>query len=382
MKSLRLILTHARYFSPAWVFASLNLWFGTWAIYIPAVQSRLEIDKAELGFAIFFLSLGVFTVFPLAARIINRLGVGRATWYGVLASSVFAFFPLVAPNYLSLVASLFFFGMSNGFTDIAMNTLVTEIEKEDKQNFMSAAHGFFSLGGVLAGLGSFLIPIFGSPALHMAVVILLVFIVNLGLRKNYRKMVAAPVEKEPFSLSLFKPLLLLGAISFIVMGGEGAVVDWSALYLKEVSLAPEFLWGTGFLAFSTTMTLGRFLGDGISSRIGSVRIVALGSAIAVAGYLAVLSGQTALAIVGFALIGLGFSVIIPELFRIGGNVKGVESSQGVAFIAGTGYSGFLAAPPILGYLADRFGLGTSFTVLLVCAALVLLATFRLGRRSR
>ena len=382
MKSLRLILTHARYFSPAWVFASLNLWFGTWAIYIPAVQSRLEIDKAELGFAIFFLSLGVFTVFPLAARIINRLGVGRATWYGVLASSVFAFFPLVAPNYLSLVASLFFFGMSNGFTDIAMNTLVTEIEKEDKQNFMSAAHGFFSLGGVLAGLGSFLIPIFGSPALHMAVVILLVFIVNLGLRKNYRKMVAAPVEKEPFSLSLFKPLLLLGAISFIVMGGEGAVVDWSALYLKEVSLAPEFLWGTGFLAFSTTMTLGRFLGDGISSRIGSVRIVALGSAIAVAGSLAVLSGQTALAIVGFALIGLGFSVIIPELFRIGGNVKGVESSQGVAFIAGTGYSGFLAAPPILGYLADRFGLGTSFTVLLVCAALVLLATFRLGRRSR
>ncbi len=382
MRSLRLILTHSRYFAPAWVFASLNLWFGTWAIYIPAVQTRLGIDKAELGFAIFFLSLGVFTVFPLAARIINRLGVGRATWYGVMASSVFAFFPLVAPNYLSLVVSLFLFGMSNGFTDIAMNTLVTEIEKEDKQNFMSAAHGFFSLGGVLAGLGSFLIPLFGGPALHMAVVILLVFAINLSLRRNYLKLVAAPVEKEPFSLSLFKPLLLLGAISFIVMGGEGAVVDWSALYLKEVSLAPEFLWGSGFLAFSTTMTLGRFLGDGISSRIGSVRIVALGSIIAVAGYIAVLYGQTALAILGFALIGLGFSVIIPELFRIGGNVKGVESSQGVAFIAGTGYSGFLAAPPILGYLADRFGLPTSFAVLLVCAALVLLATFRLGRRRK
>ena len=101
-----------------------------------------------------------------------------------------------------------------------------------------------------------------------------------------------------------------------------------------------------------------------------------------AGYLAVLSGYTCWAIAGFALIGLGFSVIIPELFRIGGNVKGVESSQGVAFIAGTGYSGFLAAPPILGYLADRFGLGTSFTVLLVCAALVLLATFRLGRSQK
>ncbi|EAR14255.1 MFS transporter [Robiginitalea biformata] len=374
MKSLRLILTNPRYLAPAWVFASLNIWFGTWAIYIPTVQSRLGIDKADLGLAIFFLSLGVFTVFPVAARIINRLGVGRATWIGVLGSSFFAFFPLIAPNYYALVASLFFFGLSNGFTDIAMNTLVTEIEKEDRQNFMSAAHGFFSLGGVLAGLGSFLIPRIDSPALHMGGVILLVLLANAGLRRQYLKITAAPVEKEGFSLKLFRPLLLLGIISFVVMGGEGAVVDWSGLYLKEVVGSPEYLWGGGFLAFSVTMTLGRFLGDGISARIGSVRIVAAGSAIAVLGYLSVLWAHPFAALAGFALVGLGFSVIIPELFRIGGNVRGVDSSQGVAFIAGTGYSGFLAAPPVLGYLAEAFGLRTSFWVLLGCATLVLLAT--------
>ncbi|HSR59629.1 MAG TPA: hypothetical protein VLL47_02685, partial [Robiginitalea sp.] len=226
----------------------------------------------------------------------------------------------------------------------------------------------------------FLIPRIGNPALHMGVVILVVLAVNLGLRKQYLSFRAAPVVKEPFSLRLFRPLLLLGIISFVVMGGEGAVVDWSGLYLKEISRAPEFLWGAGFLAFSTTMTLGRFLGDGISARIGSVRMVGGGSLVSLAGYLAVLSELTPVAVTGFALIGLGFSVIIPELFRIGGKVGGVDSSQGVAFIAGTGYAGFLTAPPILGYLAEDFSLRTVFWVLLGCACLVWVATLVLSRR--
>jgi len=381
MKSLRLILSNPRYFAPAWVFASLNIWFGTWAIYIPTVKENLGIDKSQLGIAIFFLSLGVFTIFPVAAKIINKLGVGKATWYGVLLSSFAALLPLMAPNYYTLMGSLFLFGATNGFTDISMNTLVTELEKEDKQNFMSAAHGFFSLGGVLAGLGSFLIVFLGNPALHMLIVVIGVLIVNAILYKNYYHITAAPVEKEPFSLKLFKPLLVIGIVSFMVMGGEGAIVDWSGLFLKEISLAPEALWGAGFLAFSITMTTGRFLGDSISQKIGSVKIVALGSLIAILGYFAVLSSHTYLAIVGFGLVGLGFSVIIPELFRIGGNVKGIDSSQGVAFIAGTGYAGFLVAPPILGFLADSSSLVTSFIVLLGCTVLVLLATFVLGRKK-
>ncbi len=166
------------------------------------------------------------------------------------------------------------------------------------------------------------------------------------------------------------------------MGSEGAIVDWSGLYLQEISLAPEYLLGAGFLAFSTTMTLGRFLGDGISARIGSVKIVILGISIAMLGYVAVLSNYTLMAITGFGLIGLGFSVIIPELFRIGGTIKGVESSQGVAFIAGTGYSGFLLAPPVLGFLADTATLELSFVTLLGSSFLVLFAALFLLRKGR
>ncbi|NER09276.1 Fucose permease [Muriicola jejuensis] len=381
MKSLRLILSNPRYFGPAWAFASLNILFGTWAIYIPMVKEDLGIDKATLGIALFFLSFGVFTVFPVASRIVNYLGVGRATWYGILGLCLTALFPLMANSFLTLALALFFFGSANGLLDIAMNTLVTEIEKEDKQNFMSASHGFFSLGGVLAGLGSFLILVFENRMLHMIAAVILVLSVNLIFSKRYLHIKAAPVEKEPFSFRNFKPLLLLGVVSFVVMASEGAIVDWSGLFLKEVSLAPEALWGAGFLGFQITMTLGRFLGDAISARIGSVRIVALGSSIAIAGYLCVLAGHTYMAILGFALTGLGFSVIIPELFRIGGNVKGVESSQGVAFIAGSGYSGFLLGPVILGFLAEQYSLNTSFSVLLT-GVVVVLFTSLLMRKNR
>ena len=382
MKSLYLILSNPRYFAPAFVFASLNIWFGTWAIYIPSVKDKLDINKADLGIALFFLALGVFTVFPIASKIINRIGVGRATWWGVLFCTVAALLPLAAPSYGWLCAALYIFGLSNGITDIAMNTLVTELEKEDKVQFMSAAHGFFSLGGVVAGLGSFLIPVIDRPILHMLLIAAVVLLVNLYFRKQYLLKRAAPVEKEPFSLKLFKPLFFLGLIGFISFASEGAIVDWSALYLKEVTLAPEKLFGAGFLAFSITMTLGRFLGDDISERIGSFNIVALGAIVAIVGYFAVLSEVTVWAILGFALTGLGFSVMVPELFRIGGKAKGVDSAQGIAFIAGTGYLGFLSGPVILGFLAEEYSLGSSFWALLVCAVLVLSMTLVLNTTRR
>jgi len=382
MKSLWLILSNPRYFGAAWVFTSINIWFGTWAIYIPTVKEKLDIDKADLGIALFCLSLGVFTIFPVASKIINKLGVGRASWYGVVGVSVTAMLPLMAPNYYLLMVALYLFGASNGFIDIAINTLVTEIEKEDKQNFMSAAHGFFSLGGILVGLGSFLIPVIGNPVLHMGITVVLVFGINFFLKKHYIHVVAAPVEKEPFSFKLFKPLLLLGIIGFVSFGSEGAIIDWSGLYLKEMTMAPELLIGAGFLAFSTTMTLGRFLGDGISAKIGPIKIVGLGAFIAAIGFVLVLTQHTTWSIIGFAFNGLGFSVIVPELFRIGGNVKGVDSSQGVAFIAGAGYIGFLLGPVILGFIAENASLNYSFILLLCLALMVLGITFFLRRRGK
>jgi MFS family permease len=380
MKSLRLIVANPRYFAPAWSFATLNILFGTWATYIPVIKEDIGLDKATLGFAIFFLSLGNFTIFPLASKLINKIGVGKATWYGVVLICLASILPFLALNYYTLITGLYFYGAANGFLDISMNTLVTEIEKEDKQHFMSAAHGFFSLGGVIAGLSSFLIVILDNRVVHICSTAVLLLVISAVLRKNYIHIVSPPIEKESFKIKNFKPLFVLGIISFVIMGSEGAIIDWSGIYLQEVNLAPEKLIGLGFLAFSIMMTLGRFLADGLSAKIGSVKIVILGTSLAIAGFFLVLLGILTVTILGFALIGLGFSAIIPELFRIGGKVKGVESSQGIAFIAGTGVSGFLLGPVVLGFLAESYSLRISFMLLLICSIVVLGASFVLKQK--
>jgi fucose permease len=178
-------------------------------------------------------------------------------------------------------------------------------------------------------------------------------------------------------------LLGLALISFMVMGSEGAIEHWSKLYMLDiVKISSDQLAGFGFVAFSATMMLGRFLGDGISARIGPLKIIMGGTALAAFGFIAVLTAGYWSALIGFALVGLGFSVIIPELFRLAGKAKGVSSSEGIALVAGLGYVGFLASPALLGFLSGIGTLRLSFTALLVVAVLAFLIAGILKGREK
>ena len=381
MNSIQRLFSSKRYLGPAVVFASLNFVFGTWAIYIPSVKSGLAIDKSQLGIAIFFLALGTFSVLPFAARLIRFFGVGKSTGLGVLCIVITAVFPFLAASYTHLIIALFFLGAAQGFTDIAMNGLVAHIEKEDQQSIMSVTHGFFSLGGVLAGLGSFAMAWISNPVAHMSIALVLVVLANLYFFPLYRNIKAPVVPKAKVSLEEIKPFLLLGVISFIVMGSEGAIVDWSGLYLQEVSVAPEFLIGGGFFLFSMCMTIARFFGDQWSDRFGSIQIIAIGALVASLGYLLVLSADTYLALLGFALNGLGFSVIIPEVFRIAGQSKTIDPAKAMSVVAGFGYSGFLLTPVVLGAVSESFGLAIGFSGLLISVLVVMLLAFRFKHKK-
>lgn len=381
MNSIQRLFSSKRYLGPAVVFASLNFVFGTWAIYIPSVKSGLAIDKSQLGIAIFFLALGTFSVLPFAARLIRFFGLGKSTGLGVLCIVITAVFPFLSASYTHLIIALFFLGAAQGFTDIAMNGLVAHIEKEDQQSIMSVTHGFFSLGGVLAGLGSFAMAWISNPVAHMSIALVLVVLANLYFFPLYRNIKAPVVPKAKVSLEEIKPFLLLGVISFIVMGSEGAIVDWSGLYLQEVSVAPEFLIGGGFFLFSMCMTIARFFGDQWSDRFGSIQIIAIGALVASLGYLLVLSTDTYLALLGFALNGLGFSVIIPEVFRIAGQSKTIDPAKAMSVVAGFGYSGFLLTPVVLGAVSESFGLAIGFSGLLISVLLVMLLAFRFKHKK-
>ena len=317
----------------------------------------------------------------LAPLLIKKLGVGKATAYGVFILLFTLVLPFVASTFLILCAGMYIFGTACGFTDIAMNTLVTELEKEDGVTIMSANHGFFSIGGFLgAGIGGLFLESVNVPLNHLLVVIAIMLILNLIFVKHYFKIKSVSEEKEAFSLKNFLPLLGLALIGFFVMASEGAIVDWSALYLEKVSLANISMIGLGYTAFSITMAIGRFLGDEISSRYGSRQLIILGSLLGSVGFACVLLVNPMWVIIGFGMVGLGLSVIVPELFRLGGKTEGVESSQGISFISGTGFLGFLVGPVLLGFLADMSTLKLSFIALLCFTGMSMLIALRLKRR--
>lgn len=358
---------------------TINVLLGTWAIYIPTIKSKLGIGEGELGTAIFFMALGTLTMLVLAPMLIDRLGVGKATAYGIFIFLFTLIIPFIASSLSVLCLGMYLFGATSGFTDIAMNTLVTELEKKDHVAIMSANHGFFSIGGFFgAGIGSFFLESVHIPINHLLVVIAIMLLLNIFFVKEYFN-IQAVVEKEKkrFNWKYFLPLLTLGIIGFFVMASEGAIVDWSALYLEKVSMANISMIGLGYTIFSITMALGRFLGDDISARFGSKQLILIGSFVALLGFGSVLLITPILAIIGFGLVGLGLSVIVPELFRIAGKTKGIEASQGISFIAGSGFTGFLIGPVVLGFLADISSLKLSFIALFCFVLMAILLSLRL-----
>jgi fucose permease len=380
MSSLQLILSKSKYFAPAFVFATLNIVIGTWAIYIPSIKAKLAIDEGQLGIAIFCMALGTLTMVALAPKIIKLLGVGRATAFGLFLFLISFIVPFGANSYIIFCFSMYVVGAFSGFTDVAMNTLVTEIEKQDDIHIMSANHGFFSLGGFVgAGVGSFFLSETVVPMYHVFIVVTVLFILNLVFVKSYFNIKINEGDTQSFKLRNFKPLLVLALIAFFIMASEGAIVDWSALYLEKVSLAKVAWVGLGYTAFSATMALGRFLGDEISNRFGSKVLILAGSFLGILGFGFVLLVKPLFVITGFALVGFGLSVIIPELFRLGGKTEGIASSQGISFISGVGFFGFLIGPVLLGFLADVSSLKLSFLALLGFVVVSFLLTLRLKR---
>ncbi|MDB4402994.1 MFS transporter, partial [Algibacter sp.] len=240
-------------------------------------------------------------------------------------------------------------------------------------------------GGVLgATLGSILMPIFNLPVYHMLTISVFIILINLVLTKYYFSISEEQHSKETntYSLKKIRPLIAIAFIAFVIMSSEGAIEHWSSLYLLEVvKITKQNLAGLGFIVFSVMMTIGRFFGDGISAKIGSIKIILLGCVLASIGYLCILVSQLIITVLGFAIVGLGLSVIIPELFRMAGKAKGVKASVGISIVSGIGFSGFLLGPVVLGYISNTYNLKISFLALLVLTGFALLIAILKLRRG-
>ncbi|UZR99313.1 MFS transporter [Chondrinema litorale] len=366
MKPLRIFFTSKKYFAIGFSFAAISFLFSTWIIYIPFTAEKLELDEKQIGLALFFISLGAFTIMPLSSRILEALGEGKAVVITILTLSTLLIFPFLAETKFLLYSSLYFVGISSGFLGIAVNALVTVVEKQEKVLIMNGSHGFYSLGGVTgAGLGGLLASVLNNPVWHAIIVLAFMAIVQLILASSYihiKTETELKKENQPFNL---KPVLGLALVGFSIMIGEGAIADWSSLYLQRVLDAPTELIGMGYAGFSFMMAIGRFYGDKVTAHWGSAKLIQIGCLIGASGLLLVISASLIPVLIGFMLIGLGFSGIIPEIYRLAGSIENVKPSEGIAAVSGTGHIGFLIGPVGLGYIAGLMGLQASFGVLLL-----------------
>jgi MFS family permease len=385
MKSLRLILSNANYFAPAWVFASMNILIGTWILYIPFIKLKFNLNDGQIGFALFFTALGLLISIPFIAGINKKIGVGKSTKIGIILLAFLYNFPLLAPNYIALCSAMLCIGLLSGFTSISLNALTSHIEKNEEQNFMSAAHGFFSLGGFIgAGIGSVFISQFSNPSIHMLGISAIIILTTLFLSKNYEKITGSEKVKAAHNPAFFrsiKPLLIISTIAFIILFNEGAVEHWSNLFLFDVIKVSESKAGFGFILFSLTMTIGRFLGDGFSHKIGSKKIILYASSVAFIAYLCIIYANFYLSVLGFGLLGFGLSVIIPEIFRIAGKTKDLDTSFAISIVSGIGFVGFLVGPVLLGAISNASNLVMSYVFLSVLIIIAFcLALFGLKKK--
>ena len=376
MNSLKLILSQRAFFAPAGVFSSINMLIGTWILYLPHIKNKFDLNEAALGFALFFTACGLLISIPFIPVLNKRLGTGRSTKIGIILLALAFNLPLLAPSYLLLCSSLFLIGLISGFTDVSMNALIAIIEGREKVHLMSAAHGFFSLGGFIgAGVGSLFLLSFSNPQLHMLLITLVVIIANVGLAHSYEHINETPdrqnsLDKQPFFNTL-RPVFGLSLVAFVVLFNEGAVEHWSNLFLFEVVNIPQNQAGYGFVLFSLTMTLGRFLGDGFSLRHGSIKTLGYGAFVALLGYGLILTVHPIGSVVGFGGLGMGLSVMVPEIYRLAGQNKTLPTSVAISTVSGVGFVGFLIGPVLLGVIAKFSALFYSYVFLMSSLLLAL-----------
>ena len=363
---------------------------STWVSRIASVKSALHLGDGALGLALLGTAIGSVTAIPLCGALVVRRGsraIARWTAAGFCLSLLAI--PL-AYDTASLFAALLFYGAMAGANDVAMNAQAVATEKLLGTPTISRFHAMFSIGGIAGAAAGAFVAGRGVPSnahLIWAAVIFLAFALSATpLLADTRNGAVATGTRRPSLRHLPVALFALSAIGFCIFLSEGAIADWTGVYLKQVLNASAGLAPVGYAVFSAAMAVFRLAGDAITLRIGRAATIRYGGAIAAAGLsFALLVHSPYWALAGFAAAGAGFSSIIPLAFAAGGRIPELSEGAGVATVSGLGYLGFLVGPPAIGFLSEltslRVGLFLLVLLSATAAALVSLVVRAAGGKS-
>ncbi len=331
---------------------------GNWFVRIPAVQEHLGLSAGTLGAALLSVAVGALATMPVAGALSARVGSRRVTTAATLLLCALLPFLALAPTLPTFVLVLVAFGAANGAMDVAMNAEGVAVEKVYQRPIMSTFHGLFSVGGMVgAASGGLAAARDLPPVAHLLVVGLALGLIGLVASRWLLPRASAAAPVGPSFQRPTRTLLGLGIVAFCVMLGEGAMSDWSAVYLHGTLGTSEGLAAAGYSAFSLMMAAGRLSGDRLALRFGPVALVRLGGALAAGGLaLATTTSLPWLALVGFGCTGAGLSVVAPMMYSAAGRSAEMPPGPAIATVTTLGYLGFLVGPPAIGATAEAIGL--------------------------
>jgi len=344
-----------------------GLTFSTWASRIPAIQAKLELSDAGLGAVLFALPAGLMTSLPVSGWLVSRFGSGPM----VIVGSVF--YPLIllllasSTSVLQLVLSLFSFGIMGNLINIAMNTQAVGVETLYGRSVMASFHGLWSLAGFTgAVVGTFFVSRGLPPIIHFSIVSgVCVLLVILSYKFTLPHDIGHRQRQKAF-VKPDKKILLLGMIAFCCLVNEGAMSDWSGVYFKNIVKAPASLITLGYVAFTSTMALGRFVGDSLVTKFGIKRMLQISGSVITSGLLlAVIFPYLPTATAGFFLVGFGVSSVVPIVYGLAGKSTTMSAGAALAAVSTIGFLGFLIGPPLIGFIAQAISLRWSFTLIAI-----------------
>ncbi|MYY85625.1 MFS transporter [Streptomyces sp. SID335] len=360
---------HRSQLAIAALFCSLGFQYATWASRIPAIKEDLGLSAAEVGVLLMAAGIGAAVSFPLVAVLMRRLGSQRLALLSALCLALLLLALAGAPNYPVALLVMCVDGVLVGCLNVAMNAQGAELEKRYERNAMARLHATFSGGSLLAALlasgmnavTSAVAAHFGAAALFL---LLLVVCARTGLLTEERAVDGAAGEsdaapdasagkkKSKWTVPSRMTLWMCVAMAFGTVT-EGAMNDWSALYLEDVAEASAELAPLGIAVVSGMMVVARLFADGWRSRWGDGRVVLTGSVLAGAGLaLALLSGGLVPALLGFACVGLGIAAVTPCVYVAAAG----QGSDSLTLVAAMGTTGLLAGPPLIGFIAHASSL--------------------------
>lgn len=343
--------------------------FGVWASRIPSVAVRFDLSKSELGLLLLALAIGGLCAFALAGRAADRYGAAPVSRVLALIYGFSILLVPIAPNLAVLAVVLFAFGALHGGLDVAMNTWATEVEKSMGRPVMASFHAMFSLGAGLGAGTGYLAGLLGmSFFFHALVTTALMTGAALWFGAIPWVSETRAGSKGPIFAIPRGALLGVAAFAFCASVGEGGMIDWSALFLVETTGASEGSAALGYLAFSIAMVATRLVGDAVIKRFGPVATGrASGVCAAFGATIAAVSGSFEMIVFGFALMGIGYAVVIPLAFTRAANEEGVAPGVALASVATLGYGGFLIGPPLAGFVADATSIRGTYVMFALLA---------------